>query len=175
MLIPRLSSWFASRVSDRDAFPLCAFTFRRFTGGHPGCGLGLQCSHGPLQDPVPNPGLVGLLDNRSRCVHSWNLAPFTDTNSELYRLPSGHSANTRCLFAIYRCVTPQGFKGQACGTRGAFNPQPDSWESRRENRRTSRRPPAPLRSNVMGNSTFIAASHSRLRLTLGPGQPNSSR
>lgn len=44
--------------------------FYRFAGRHPGRGLGLQCTYGTLQDPVPDPGLVSLLDYCSWYVHS---------------------------------------------------------------------------------------------------------
>lgn len=39
--------------------------FYRFTGWHLGCCLGLQCTYGPIQDPVPDSGLFSLLDHCS--------------------------------------------------------------------------------------------------------------
>lgn len=93
--------------------------FHRFTGGHPGCGLGLQCSHGSIQDPVPNPRFVGLLDNSSRYVHLWNLAPFTDATlisppARLQTRNGFHPLNAN------RCIVLQGLKGQGYGTCAGF-------------------------------------------------------
>lgn len=37
----------------------------RFAGWDPGRRLGLQCSSGPISDPVPDPRLVSVLDHCS--------------------------------------------------------------------------------------------------------------
>lgn len=76
-------------------------TFHRFTGRHPGCRLGLQRSHGSIQDPVSDAGLVSLLDNSSRYVHSWHLpAPSQISTLNFTITPSpAHHANTWCLLA----------------------------------------------------------------------------
>lgn len=48
----------------------------RFTGWYLGCCLGLQCTCGPIQNPVPDSGLLSLLDNCSRYVHFWQSQKF---------------------------------------------------------------------------------------------------
>lgn len=73
-----------------------SLTFHRFTGWHPGRRLGLQCSHGSIQDPVPDPGLISLLDNSARYVHSWHLAAPSQisTLNFIITSPPGLHANT---------------------------------------------------------------------------------
>lgn len=53
-----------------SVFANSILAFYRFTGRHPGCGPGFQCTYGTIQDPVPDPGLVSLLDYCSWYVHT---------------------------------------------------------------------------------------------------------